>query len=709
MLADRIALKRSQNNEEQLYKQLTKFFNRLKKEVLKALEEYWSDYQLFQGQVNLICSPVHEAHREYYEILEKYKKREYRLGVKEAERQVKNENRKHKIALKAVQTFPISSFIKKDKDALFGTLPSAERDMLNKTFTASERTLSRVDSQINQIITDGYRQGYGINQIANDLTRRFDQLSTWESKRIARTEIHGSHNTAVMDTYRDMDVEYIQWDAAGDDRTRDSHVEIDGEIIPIGSTFSNGLQFPGDTSGPIEEWINCRCSNAPFVIPYGFIAPSFSPFKESDLIPVTQETLQEPTQEQLNSNLTDEQRLEYNKLKADMKLAEDIIKSPFYTEREKSQAITSYQQNAFKLNQLKQIAHGKLAEGYANLVKNVVGTTETKEPEFKQVGAVESNNQLLGDGNYRKYSETTEHGREFDVYKFENIEIAVEKGADISIERFARHLDNLPKEMVSLSNAKRIEFCMGDVLKSEYGGTANAAGLYYSNKQQLSLYKIDKGEGIKDWILSNFDHEFSHSIDLTREGKIVYSHPEVYDKIVRLDNKFHGDELVDVFPTEYAGAGYLNYPTSGRFPERRYLEDFAESSKIYLRPTTHKEFCEKFPNRAKYLEGIYGKPKLKNVEYSDANKIVKPVQHYSKIDDVVKEYDSQLNDIDNELAKLDEARDNARQKQRACETEECAKKWSTKRRELRTERKRLNKVREEIFDERYEILKRKYK
>lgn len=381
MLADRIALKRSQNNEEQLYKQLTKFFNRLKKEVLKALEEYWSDYQLFQGQVNLICSPVHEAHREYYEILEKYKKREYRLGVKEAERQVKNENRKHKIALKAVQTFPISSFIKKDKDALFGTLPSAERDMLNKTFTASERTLSRVDSQINQIITDGYRQGYGINQIANDLTRRFDQLSTWESKRIARTEIHGSHNTAVMDTYRDMDVEYIQWDAAGDDRTRDSHVEIDGEIIPIGSTFSNGLQFPGDTSGPIEEWINCRCSNAPFVIPYGFIAPSFSPFKESDLIPVTQETLQEPTQEQLNSNLTDEQRMEYNKLKADMKLAEDIINSPFYTEREKSQAITSYQQNAFKLNQLKQIAHGKLAEGYANLIKPAIISSQTGKPD----------------------------------------------------------------------------------------------------------------------------------------------------------------------------------------------------------------------------------------------------------------------------------------------------------------------------------------
>ena len=329
--------------------------------------------------------------------------------------------------------------------------------------------------------------------------------------------------------------------------------------------------------------------------------------------------------------------------------------------------------------------------------------------QLQQTGTVESNNELLGNGNYTKYSETTEHGRDFNVYKFDKIEIAVEKGVDISIDRFARHLSNLPKEMLHLSNAKRIEFCIGDVLKSEYGWTANAAGLYYSDKQQLSLYLIEKGEGIKDWILSNFDHEFSHSIDITKEGKIVYSHPEVYDKIVRADNKFHGDELVDVFPTEYAGKGYLNYPTDGPFPERRYLEDFAESSKLYLRPTTHKEFCEKFPNRAKYLEGIYGKPKLKNVEYSNANKIVKPVQHYSKLDDVIKEYDSQLNNIDKDLEKLEMARKEARENQRACETEDCMNKWKAKRRAIRTERKRLEKVRNEVSDEQYTFFKRKYK
>jgi hypothetical protein len=50
-------------------------------------------------------------------------------------------------------------------------------------------------------------------------------------------------------------------------------------------------------SGPIEEWINCRCSNAPFVIPYGYMAPSFSPFREEDLVDISAEVPQvtEPT------------------------------------------------------------------------------------------------------------------------------------------------------------------------------------------------------------------------------------------------------------------------------------------------------------------------------------------------------------------------------------------------------------------------------
>ena len=278
ILRTQISNARSRNNERQLERELARFFDRLGKQVQSNLNDYWSEH-LLQGQVDLITKPISEAQAEYYLILQKYNKREYQLGIREAERLVQLS--KKPMAEKA---FKPRLFKRYD---LFATLRGAEQDLLDKVFIASQATLERVDTSIKTLLTEGYQSGKGINYVANLLTRRFDQLQTWEAQRIARTEIHNSHNTAVMDTYQELGVEYTMWISAGDDgRTRDSHLEVDGEIIPVGGTYSNGLKFPGDTDGPIEEWINCRCSNAPFVIPYGYAAPPFSPFREEDLIQI---------------------------------------------------------------------------------------------------------------------------------------------------------------------------------------------------------------------------------------------------------------------------------------------------------------------------------------------------------------------------------------------------------------------------------------
>lgn len=286
ILRTQISNARSRNNERQLERELQRFFDRLGKQVQQNLEEYWSEH-LLQGQVDLITKPVSEAQAEYYHILQKYNKREYQLGIREAERLVK-------LSKKPMASKAIKPRLFKRYD-LFATLREAEEDLLNRVFIASQATLARVDTSIKTLLTEGYQSGKGINYVANLLTRRFDQLQTWEAQRIARTEIHNSHNTAVMDTYQELGVEYTMWISAGDDgRTRETHLGpadgvpdgVDGEIIPMGGTYSNGLQYPGDTSGPIEEWINCRCSNAPYVIPYGYMAPPFSPFREEDLIQI---------------------------------------------------------------------------------------------------------------------------------------------------------------------------------------------------------------------------------------------------------------------------------------------------------------------------------------------------------------------------------------------------------------------------------------
>ena len=76
----------SQSNEKQLELAIRKYFKGLREEVLNNLEEYWSEYQMLQGHIDLIIAPVENSHEQYYQILAKHDKREYQLGNAEAKR-----------------------------------------------------------------------------------------------------------------------------------------------------------------------------------------------------------------------------------------------------------------------------------------------------------------------------------------------------------------------------------------------------------------------------------------------------------------------------------------------------------------------------------------------------------------------------------------------------------------------------------------------
>ncbi|MBQ8944909.1 MAG: hypothetical protein IJ050_10525 [Clostridia bacterium] len=51
-----------------------------------------------------------------------------------------------------------------------------------------------------------------------------------------------------------------QWLATKDERTRDSHAHLDGEIRKWNERFSNGLRYPQDPQGEAGEVYNCRCA-----------------------------------------------------------------------------------------------------------------------------------------------------------------------------------------------------------------------------------------------------------------------------------------------------------------------------------------------------------------------------------------------------------------------------------------------------------------
>lgn len=285
LLASKIALKRSENNEKQLTLELAEYFQRIETEVQKLLQTYGNNVTLLNGQLNIILSPIRTSNEEYYNIIRDYILQEYNLGTAEGDRLVQYHN-------PSIVAAEVVNEIRRNN--LFGTLQYSEQKLLNETFTASQHTINRVDETINKIITDGYKSGKGINHVAKQLQQKFHQLKTWEAIRIARTEIHSAHNQGIMKSYETLGVNYTQWKSAHDHRVRGhrktdkaNHIIMDGEIIPFGGKYSNGLSYPGDKSGKIEEWINCRCSHAPFVIPLGYMAPpGMSSFHESDLVKI---------------------------------------------------------------------------------------------------------------------------------------------------------------------------------------------------------------------------------------------------------------------------------------------------------------------------------------------------------------------------------------------------------------------------------------
>lgn len=109
-------------------------------------------------------------------------------------------------------------------------------------------------------------RGFSTGALYKEVARNVQAVTGIEKNkamRIARTEGHritetAAHNAQLKAKDRGADIVKI-WDAALDSKTRPSHVRVDGEIKEVEEKFSNGLMYPGDSSGKPEEVINCRC------------------------------------------------------------------------------------------------------------------------------------------------------------------------------------------------------------------------------------------------------------------------------------------------------------------------------------------------------------------------------------------------------------------------------------------------------------------
>ncbi|MED4126317.1 phage minor head protein [Halalkalibacterium halodurans] len=149
---------------------------------------------------------------------------------------------------------------------------SVREELRTKIYEFSQDTFSRIRGDFQDTLAKAYEEGVGIDEVAERLRKDFQGLREHRLKNIARTEIQGAQNEGSHQTMINMGVTYKQWLTVGDDRVRGNdpkdeydHTALHGEVVRLDEAFSNGLMYPGDRSGPIGEWINCRCRERPYI------------------------------------------------------------------------------------------------------------------------------------------------------------------------------------------------------------------------------------------------------------------------------------------------------------------------------------------------------------------------------------------------------------------------------------------------------------
>lgn len=120
-------------------------------------------------------------------------------------------------------------------------------------------------TQLRDIIRIGSNDGLSQAQIGTRIRDVAPQLAAYRSNVIARTETHGAAQYGSVSGAREVDDTLKkEWISAGDDRTREDHFDVDGQIVAMNEPFEVGgeqLDYPGDGSlgASAGNIINCRC------------------------------------------------------------------------------------------------------------------------------------------------------------------------------------------------------------------------------------------------------------------------------------------------------------------------------------------------------------------------------------------------------------------------------------------------------------------
>ena len=120
-------------------------------------------------------------------------------------------------------------------------------------------------------VAQGIIQGESIDKIGARLTSQLAASNADKMNMFARTAVTGAQNAGRMERLheaQDLGIKVKKkWLATLDNRTRDSHADLDGQEVDVDQKFKvtvDGhvmeIDYPGDPTAPPELVYNCRCT-----------------------------------------------------------------------------------------------------------------------------------------------------------------------------------------------------------------------------------------------------------------------------------------------------------------------------------------------------------------------------------------------------------------------------------------------------------------
>lgn len=154
--------------------------------------------------------------------------------------------------------------------ALENQLPEKIRSLVQTRGRRVKEVVNNAREEVRRGVQDAISEAFE-NQLTEKetaellvekLSGKIDNVRN-RSRTIARTEVHSAFNEGRHTGMDESEPLYHRWISSRDANVRDSHDWLDGEKVPWGEPFSNGLMYPGDQNGSAEEVINCRCIEEP--------------------------------------------------------------------------------------------------------------------------------------------------------------------------------------------------------------------------------------------------------------------------------------------------------------------------------------------------------------------------------------------------------------------------------------------------------------